>query len=159
MAKQLFIILIAIISCPSLSVAEKNNDKLGRLFTTASERHTLNQLRKNEHKKNYLQSISIKKTDSKNISRPIILNGIVKRTNGDEIIWINGRQIKKNSNVDGINLLQGPDENGHVMIKLSNHRRIKLKPGQYMQTNNGKVKENYLTNLDKTEKTSSPPQD
>ncbi len=153
MVKPLLAILIATLNLPLLCMAETDGDKLGRLFTTANERHSLSQLRQKglAQNKDSSQQPSSKKTGPKKSVQSIVVNGIVKRTNGEKIVWINGKQVKEKSGVDGINLLRGADHNDQILVKLSNHRRIKLKPGQYAQINNGKVKvkENYLSSMDK----------
>ena len=69
--------------------------EVGRLFFTPAERSQLDQQQKQNELRSQMQG-----NNSDNAQPSITVNGLLKRSNGSRIVWINGRQqrLGKNGN-------------------------------------------------------------
>lgn len=87
----LTITLLALISFAPLAQAQE----IDRLFFTPAERSQLDQ----QQKQNALRS-QMQGNNSDNAQPSITVNGLLKRSDGSRIVWINGRQqrLGKNGN-------------------------------------------------------------
>lgn len=136
-----FILITGLVINPTVNAMDTN---LGSLFTSAKERHSLNTLRKQD----LLQNASDNAVFKSNISTPknkkippgdIVLNGIIKKSNGKNTIWINGKRVNnKNTRIN-----QGPDKLNRVLVRLPGKVITHLKPGQRLHGNSGKISENF----------------
>lgn len=69
--------------------------ELGRLFFTPAERNQLDQ-----QQKQYALRSQMQGSDNNNAQPSITVNGLIKRSDGSRIVWINGQQqrLGKNGN-------------------------------------------------------------
>ena len=118
--------------------------QVDRLFSTAAQRAHLDQLRHN----NTPETASPPSPDSapqpvKKLA-PVSLEGIVRRSDGSEVIWINGKAVERQQIADGIVIRQGPDQHHRVLIETTDTRRsARLKPGQTWDRERRRVVENH----------------
>ena len=136
-------LLIVFVLVPRLCVAV--DDQLGRLFTSPAERNVLNELRE----KNIVRDDSAPKSlqaiqEDQKHKKFVIVNGVVKRGDHDKIIWIDGKPVENKKISGNIRIVRGPDQDGRISVAVSGKRTVRLKPGQGLQLDNGRIVENYL---------------
>lgn len=108
--------------------------QIGRLFFTPAQRAALDQAR--QHNKNL---------DTANETAPdnITLNGVVKRSDGRHIVWINNRAFSNNTSAESVTVTREKGS-GRYTVKLPySDKRVQLKVGQSMDAASGKVDEAY----------------
>jgi hypothetical protein len=115
--------------------------KLQRLFTTAQQRAVLNAKRVEPP-----PAPPLPPTDSATPAprpkapRYVTFNGLIKRSHGPTTVWVNESQHLFQ---EGFTVELEHIKEDTLPIFLSNKRRIKLKPGQSVNTLNGAIKENW----------------
>ncbi len=133
-ASILQIMLLAVTSC--LYSQQALSADLGRLFTTAAERHALDKLRRENRPQNDI----IDREPAEKKAKLMVYNGIITRSNGDKQIWINGKQVKGGKGPEGIRIYKGPDRHHRVTVTVPEKNRVvKIKPGQYWNLESGKI--------------------
>jgi len=153
--RYLLMILVLIVCVPKLCIAQVSEKMLGPLFTTAAERHTLSRLRDQGLVQKATGKVLLKKTQQKTGPNAIVLNGMVKRSNGDKVIWINGEQVNGRQGPAGVKLLSSGSGESHVFVAAPGKRSVELKPGQRLQIDNGKVEEHYKSRANRAEESES----
>jgi len=126
-----YILLLFIISCQYCLA-----DELERLFTTAEQRTRLNSTR--------IQKPPTKPGEPPTTdfpSREVTLNGLVIRSQGPTTVWIDGQEELYQQDYT-VKLEQQSGIQVPVELKRS-QKTILLKPGQSVNTLNGKITQNY----------------
>lgn len=121
-------------------------EPLGRLFSTPAQRSDLEHLRQT---KKSVQDTDVRKPQmraavpSEVSSRPINLQGYVKRTDGHAgTVWINGQALQENSANDAVAVGKLPAAGNRVPIKIPDTgQRMTLKAGQVYDPENNRVSE------------------
>ncbi len=164
-------VLAALLSTTTPAMAQINEAELGRLFTSSSERHVLSRMRDHnlnqddstvpvaqnlEQLQTQLQTQTNTAEKATNASsKSIVFNGVITHSNGDKVIWINGKQVDNNRSGD-VKITHGSSRNDNVTIVAPGKRAVELKPGQQLQLDNGNVMEGYLSSNKKTDDVPSP---
>ncbi|MDH5764582.1 MAG: hypothetical protein OEZ38_01095 [Gammaproteobacteria bacterium] len=141
--KMLFTCLISFLSYIATSNANgyEGVDKLKTLFTTPFERQQLDAKRSSNA---YRSKDNKFKYSKANISKKVKVKGMVKKSNGEVVVWVNKSNTLKSSRINNqisVNTKQVKSEY-EIPIKVNN-RKIKIKPGQVWLSENNKVKETY----------------
>lgn len=137
------LLLMVLVAGIVSSVSAQNS--IGRLFTSASERASLDQLRKSD----IVQDHGVQKPKEKKVEVPhepvvdVLLNGVVKRSSGKQTIWINGQQVKDGKGPDKIRVSSGPNRDNRITVKIAGKPDVYLKPGQRLNSGTGEIQENY----------------
>lgn len=98
-----------------------NEQSLRSLFTSQQQRQEIDNNRNAAGSKNEPANI-----------RPssVHINGIVKRSNGKSVVWINGKNTLDNSIVDGVKIYSnGITEKNKIPVSVDD-RTIYIKPGE-----------------------------
>lgn len=112
---------------------------LGRLFTTPAERVYLDKIRNNYKFGQTIFEEADRQRPIKLENKSIVFNGVMRRGNGKKEVWVDGQKI---AGVKGINKSASSDNN--ILVKQGNRRHyISVKPGQIVDSNNGRVVESY----------------
>ncbi len=138
---MLLLVVAVLVSGVSIAAAPD----MGRLFTSSSERLALDKLRKQDLLQRGVVHQNVdedKQTPPKNVP-DVLMNGVVKHSNGNKFVWINGEMVAGQKSHDGIRIYRGPDHNNRVLVKVSNKPVVGLKPGQRWNSGTGKVTESY----------------
>lgn len=122
----------------SYSIAEEIK-LTGRLFFSPKERAELDRLR--------LQFEQTKASPSKenNIPTPryLSLKGYIKRNHGKNLVWLNDELVEE-LNIPGLRIdISNVDEQGLLVHIINGDQKIKIKPGQRLDTTNGQIVELY----------------
>lgn len=116
-------------------------EPLGRLFMTAEQRRALDALR--EPGSDVRGDVSrLEQADAVPVGSQVVLNGVVRRSRGPDVVWVNGRRT---GGADaGIRLRQGPDASNRVTLEdPAEGSSGRLKPGQYWEPATGHVANCY----------------
>ena len=107
---------------------------LGRLFFTPQQRNALDLAR--QHSSN-LDTAHESEPDS------ITLNGVIKRSDGQHIVWINQRAFSDRSTVERVSVSRDKNSGRYTVQLPYSDKRVQLKVGQSMEATSGKVDEAY----------------
>ena len=111
----------------------------GTLMTTPEQRLMLNEQRKSfDTPVNHRQI-----ADSKQTPQVIIFEGIVKRRNGPNSIWLNGQLVERTTST-GLSIDPNKTIENAIAIDLpSTGNAVWLRPGQGVALDDGNIYENY----------------
>ena len=108
--------------------------KLGRLFFTPDQRAALDQAR-----------LRNKNLDAASEPAPdnFTLNGVIKRSDGQHIVWINQRAFSDRSSEERVSVSREKNSGRYTVQLPYSDKRIQLKVGQSMDAASGKIEEAY----------------
>ena len=141
----IFLSLCLLISTSGLLASEQSIVKnySGIIFTTLKQRNNLDRIRRVTHGRNVNKNVQKKKEKSDDSSH-YTLRGFVKRTNGNNIVWINDDNTSgKKLSEYGLKVNTRSIRSDKVYVSLAG-KKFRLKPGQSIESSTGKVIENYL---------------
>ena len=117
-----------------LPFAGASADPIGRLFFTPEQRATLDNARR--------QNIKIDVETEAPAMENIKVNGVVKRSDGESIVWINNRPIRNRQAPGGYKIT--PTDSARVNVQLpQSHRSVDMKVGQSLNAASGRIAESY----------------
>lgn len=114
---------------------------LGRLFYTPEQRAALEEARRRNIRAEE-QAAEASKKPKPDGPRTVTLNGVVRRSDGESVIWVNGKPVENEIN-DGMRVRLTPDQSGVTVHDTEKGRTVRLKVGQHANLLTGKVEENY----------------
>ena len=114
---------------------------LGRLFYTPEQRAALEEARRRNIRAEE-QAAEASKKPRPDGPRTVTLNGVVRRSDGESVIWVNGKPVENEIN-DGMRVRLTPDQSGVTVHDTEKGRTVRLKVGQHANLLTGKVEENY----------------
>jgi len=117
------------------------DNTLGRLFYTPEQRAALEEARRRNIRAEE-QAAEASKKPRPDGPRTVTLNGVVRRSDGESVIWVNGKPIENEVN-DGMRVRLTPDQSGVTVHDTETGRTVRLKVGQHANLLTGKVEENY----------------
>lgn len=116
-------------------------EPLGRLFMTPAERQALDAHR-TPGSDVWRDARQLAAPDPVPVANQVLVNGVVRRSRGPDVVWVNGRQA--GSGTAGIRLRQGPDAANRVTIEApADGSSVRLKPGQFWEPATGRVADCY----------------
>jgi hypothetical protein len=124
------------------SAAWADDPPLGRLFLTPQERALLDNARRNRVRAAALAAAADKKPKLPPV-RDVTINGVVKRSDGEAIIWVNGRPTDGETD-DGMHVAASPGTDASIVVREPEKgRKVRLKVGQRVDLTTGRIEENY----------------
>lgn len=122
-------------------------EPFGRLFTTPSERATLDHLRQTRK----IEPVNIDQPQEVIEVAPVVppeisVQGYVKRSDGKKgTVWINEKPVQENSSTGEMEVGKLPTEGNQVQIKVPGlDRSLKLKAGQAYDPQTDSITENKV---------------
>ncbi len=105
---------------PAQVLAKNYSEKsLETLFTSSQQRRDIEKVRnRNTSSGNQLGPAKLK------------INGIVKRSNGKNVVWVNGKSTLKNTMVDGVKVFPNAVNRANKIPVLIDGRKVYFKPGE-----------------------------
>lgn len=104
---------------------------LGRLFTSAAERERLDRQRRENIPEIEAVASNPSGNPAKEIPKPVAFNGVVQRSDGAQILWINGQQVEGRQGPDGVRVHHLDQHSGQVQVTVpGNNGSVRLKPGE-----------------------------
>jgi hypothetical protein len=136
-----------------LSSQAASDDDFGRLFSRPSERKNLDIMRQKQQLKVLTQQDLQQESSVGDVPvalpEPVTLQGYVKRSDGSTTLWVNGKAVQENSQVDDVEI--GHLTRQQAMVKNSSDslnvkipatgKHIRLKAGQTYEPETNQIKE------------------
>jgi hypothetical protein len=116
-------------------------DTLGRLFMTPEQRHALDSLRETGAD-SHATAGTLAPAGVTPVERPVVLNGVVRRSRGPDVVWVNG--ARAGAPDSPIRLRLGPDPSNRVTLEgAADGISVRLKPGQFWDPTTRRVANCY----------------
>lgn len=129
------VILLALMLISEHVISEDEIEELGRLFVDVEQREKLEAVRRGTYEKEVEQESRVSN---------VRINGVMMRSDGENVVWINGENTLDGEPVKGVKV--NPDatdsETYNVQVQIDG-KRVKLKPGQNWSEGTGTIKDNY----------------
>jgi len=129
------VILLALLLVSEHAISEDDIEELGRLFVDVEQREKLEAVRRGTYEKEVEQESRVSN---------IRINGVMMRSDGENVVWINGENTLDGEPVKGVKV--NPDtadsDTYNVQVQIDG-KRVKLKPGQNWSEGTGTIKDNY----------------
>jgi hypothetical protein len=129
------VILLALLMISEHAISEDEVEELGRLFVDVEQREKLEAVRRGTYEKEVEQESRVSN---------VRINGVMMRSDGENVVWINGESTLEGEPVKGVKV--NPDdadsETYDVQVQIDG-KRVKLKPGQNWSEGTGTIKDNY----------------
>ena len=133
LTKSLSVLSVLLAAFPALSQDQLN--ELGRLFTDASQREKLEAIRHGAYVEDANQKSSVSS---------VTVNGIMMRSDGENVIWVNGRSSLGVNPVSGVNVFpESVDSSTYTVPLRVDGKPVRIKPGQSWSDSAGAVRDNY----------------
>lgn len=154
--KHLLLVMAAVMVTGAASAAQP----LGRLFFTPGEREQLDVTRTLKQKPQ--ASAAAPETAAPEAPPPpqiITYNGIVRRSDGKSILWLNSRPVDEKDALSGLAVSGRVRADGAVVLDTQGGGRINLKVGQRAELHTGRVGEARPEPKDSAPKAEATPKD
>lgn len=116
-------------------------EPLGRLFMTPEQRQMLDAVRE-DGPDPLMDTASLALPAPAPVDGPVVLNGIVRRSRGPDVVWVNG--ARTGAPQAPVRLRQGPDRTNRVTLEVAaDGASVRLKPGQFWEPATGTVANCY----------------
>jgi len=134
MMRRLALLLLALYGATAVGA------ELGRLFFTPAQRATLD----NARKQNVRTEIGNDNPDAASSALPqnIIVNGLVRRSDGKNTVWVNNRPITERQS-SGVDVVTDRNANRVKLTVPDSGHSVDLKVGQTLDLDSGAVEEGY----------------
>lgn len=141
MSRLWLLSLLALLATPA--TAQHQEAPLGRLFLTPEQRAALDNARRNKIRAEAVAGAVVKKPKPP-AARSVLINGVVKRSDGETIVWVNGKPIE-NETPDGMQFHVAPQTQGGTVLvrEPEKGRRVEIKVGQQVDMLTGRIKEPF----------------
>jgi hypothetical protein len=112
------------------------------LFLTPEQRTALDNARRNKIRSEAVAAAVVKQPKPP-AARSVLINGVVKRSDGETIVWVNGKPVDGET-PDGMKFQVGPQGEGSVTVREPDRgRRVEIKVGQQVDLVTGRVKDTF----------------
>ena len=129
------VMLLALLLVSEHAISEDEIEELGRLFVDVEQREKLEAMRRGTYEK---------EVEPESRVSNVRINGVMMRSDGENVVWINGENTLDGEPVKGVKV--NPDtadsETYNVQLQIDG-KSIKLKPGQNWSEGTGTIKDNY----------------
>ena len=134
-AVKTLVICAALVLFPGVAASDADVEELGRLFIDPVQREKLEAVRRGTYNAEIEQESRVSN---------VRVNGVVIRSDGDNVVWINGENSLEGLSIEGIRV--NPDaadtRNFTVPVRIDG-KAVSIKPGQNWSEGTGTVKDNY----------------
>jgi len=129
------LILLALLMISEHAISEDEVEELGRLFVDVEQREKLEAVRRGTYEKEVEQESRVSN---------VRINGVMMRSGGENVVWINGENTLDGEPVKGVKVNpETADSETYNVQVLIDGKRVKLKPGQNWSEGTGTIKDNY----------------
>ena len=137
------IVFLVLFSIPTYS----NTGTYGRLFLTPEQRAALEDARRHkvrEVAKPVKKTVAVVQPKPERPSGNVTLNGIVRRSDGESTIWVNGVAMPGDAQTGKVQVAPMSNQSGVIQIPHTDSSgRVELKVGQKLDMSNGQISERY----------------
>ena len=129
------VILLALMLISKQAVSEDSVEDLGRLFVDVEQREKLEAVRRGTYESEVERESRVTN---------VRLNGVMMRSGGGNVVWVNGKNTLDGAPVKGVNVNPESADRETFNVQVSiDGKRVYLKPGQNWSEGTGTVKDNY----------------
>ena len=127
--------LLTLLLMPQHAISADEVEGLGRLFVDVEQREKLEAVRRGTYEK---------EIEQENRVSNVRINGVMMRSDGENVVWINGENTLDGEPVKGVKVNpETADSETYNIQVLIDGKRVKLKPGQNWSEGTGTIKDNY----------------
>ena len=127
--KKIKLILTLCLLAPALLMAgDYNEQALKTLFTSQQQRQDIESNRRDNSTSGEPLPVGLSSVQ---------INGIVKRSGGKNIVWINGKSTLENTMVDGVKVYPNAINTKNKIPVMIDGERVYIKPGQIWSEETG----------------------
>jgi hypothetical protein len=138
MSRLIALLVLAALASPCVG----EEAPLGRLFLSPEQRVVLDNARRNRIRAEALAAAADKKPKIPP-ARSVTINGIVSRSDGESIVWVNG-QPTEGETEDGLRVTVSPGSQSSIVVREPEKgRKVRLKVGQRADLLTGRIEESY----------------
>lgn len=138
MRMQNFALIALLALAPAAGAAE-----LGRMFFTPAQRATLDNARRQNIRAEISNDGEQQPTASAPMPQNVSVNGLIKRSDGKNTVWINNRAVTEQQ-PGAIGAVIGKSDNRVQLNVPESGRKLDLKVGQSVEIVSGTIEESYL---------------
>ena len=133
--QRVILFLLSLLLLPEYAISEDGIEGLGRLFVDVDQREKLEAVRRGTY--------NVEVEEESRVSN-VRLNGVMMRSDGENVVWINGESTLDGEPIKGVNVNPKAADNKtyNVQVKIDG-KRVYLKPGQNWSEGTGTIKDNY----------------
>ena len=125
--KELLLFLCIFISL-QVAAQQYSEQSLKTLFTSQQERQDIEHGRKGNYSSGDQGSLG---------PSSVQINGMVKRSNGKSVVWVNGKSTLDNSMVDGVKVYSKSIKTNNKIPVMIDGRKVYIKPGESWSEDTG----------------------
>lgn len=115
--------------------SDESIEGLGKLFIDAEQREKLEAVRRGTY-----NAEAEKESRLSNIR----VNGLMLRSDGENVVWINGESTLGGKEVQGLSVNASSVDAGTYRVQVNiDGKRVDIKPGQNWSEGTGTIKDNY----------------
>ncbi len=119
----------------NVAMAQDSVENLGTLFTDSSQREQLEAVRRGTY---------LEEAEKNNRVSNIRVDGLMIRSDGRNVVWVNGSSTLDNSSIEGIKVnTEAADKDSQKVPVNIDGKRVYVKPGQIWSEGTGRVTDNY----------------
>ena len=128
-------VILLVFQHPKLLWAKDEVEGLGRLFIDAEQREKLEAVRRGTYQA---------EKEAKSRVSNVRVNGLMIRSGGNNVVWVNGVNTMDGSTPAGISVNPKTADQDNYTIKVDiEGKRVNMKPGQNWSEGTGTVRDNY----------------
>jgi hypothetical protein len=117
------------------AMAQDGVENLGTLFTDSEQREKLEAVRRGTY---------MEETEKNSRVSNIRVDGVMIRSDGKNVVWINGKSTIDGGPIEGIKVnADAADRDSHKVPVTIEGKRVYVKPGQVWSEGTGQVTDNY----------------
>ncbi len=132
---KVLVILLPLLLISEHAISEDGVEGLGRLFVDVEQREKLEAVRRGTYEKEVEQESRVSN---------VRVNGVMMRSDGENVVWINGANTLDGEPVKGVRVNPESADSGTYNVQVSiDGKRVNLKPGQNWSEGTGTIKDNY----------------
>ena len=110
---------------------------LGRVFLTPAQRQSLDAQRNSDLAPDAVPGTGAAPSSAAP-NRNVLLNGVVRRSHGPDVVWVNGVRAGAGSS-NPVQVRRGPDQRNRVSVQDADGTVARLKPGQFLDPSTRRV--------------------
>jgi len=133
--RKRLVILSALMLISKHAISEDGIEGLGRLFIDVEQREKLEAVRRGTYNLEVEQESRVSN---------IRVNGVMMRSDGDNVVWINGENTLDGAPINGVSVNPNTTDIDTYKVQVNiDGKRVNIKPGQNWSEGTGTIKDNY----------------
>jgi len=130
-----FLLALALMLFSGPAVSQGRVYELGRLFTDVAQREKLDAIR---------QGAYDAETEQQSAVSAVTVNGIMMRSDGENVVWVNGASTLKGSPAKGVYVDPKSADSRTYNVPISvEGKHVSIKPGQSWTEGSGQIRDSY----------------